>query len=135
MTESRILIVDDEPDIRLMLRLLLESHGYLVDEAADGLEALESLRTQHYEVMFLDLLMPNLDGKEVLKRLPPELKDTMPVVVLTALNTNRDVLSGYRQGATLYLTKPFSNDNVIDTLNYLTTDLTESERLVLESRL
>ncbi|MDG1482829.1 MAG: response regulator [Myxococcota bacterium] len=135
MAESRILIVDDEPDIRLMLRLLLESQGYMVDEAADGLEALESLRTQHYGVMFLDLLMPNLGGKEVLERLPPELKDTMPVVVLTALNTDRDVLSGYRQGATLYLTKPFSNDNVIDTLNYLTTDLTESERLVLESRL
>lgn len=135
MPESRVLIVDDEPDIRLMLRLLIESQGYMVDEAADGLEALESLRTRHYGVMFLDLLMPNLGGREVLERLPPELKDSMPVVVLTALDTDRDVLSGYRQGATLYLTKPFSNDNVIDILNYLTADLTEDERLVLEARL
>lgn len=135
MPESRVLIVDDEPDIRLMLRLLIESQGYMVDEAADGLEALESLRTRHYRVMFLDLLMPNLGGREVLERLPPELKDSMPVVVLTALDTDRDVLSGYRQGATLYLTKPFSNDSVIDILNYLTADLTEDERLVLEARL
>ncbi|MFT5681751.1 MAG: CheY-like chemotaxis protein [Myxococcota bacterium] len=135
MAESRVLIVDDEPDIRLMLRLLIEGQGYLVDEAADGLEALESLRTQHYTAMFLDLLMPNLGGQEVLERLPPELKDAMPVVVLTALDTDRDVLSGYQQGATIYLTKPFSNDNVIDILNYLTADLTDEERTVIETRL
>jgi CheY-like chemotaxis protein len=135
MAESRVLIVDDEPDIRLMLRLLLEGQGCLVDEAADGLEALECLRTSHYAVMFLDLLMPELDGREVLQRLPPELTDTMPVVVLTALDTDRDVLRGYERGATIYLTKPFSNDRVIDILNYLTVELDEEERLALEARI
>ena len=136
MADKRVLVVDDEPDIRLMLRLLIEAQeGYVVEEAVDGVQALARLRTQHYDLMFLDLLMPDIDGREVLDRLPPELKSTMPIVVLTALNEDNSVMHGYEQGATLYLTKPFANDAVIDVLRYFTADLSEAERAAIEARL
>ena len=135
MSETRVLVVDDEPDIRLMLRLLIEQQGCIVDEAADGAEALVMLKESHYAVMFLDLLMPQLDGRQVLDRLPEELLEAMPVVVLTALDADREILTGYERGATVYLTKPFSNSQVVDVLNYLTADLTEEERTELEARI
>jgi len=93
MAWHRILIVDDDMDIRLTLRALLEDLYFQVDEAEDGLWALEKLKSNKYQLMFLDLMMPQMDGFEVLQRIPPEALKDMPVVILTARGQDEDMFN------------------------------------------
>src|SRR5262249_48882596 len=82
-TKARILIADDEPNIRMNLRMVLESAGYLVDEAKDGDEAVESSRHNHPEIAFVDLHMPKIEGLEVLAHVRTVSPKTA-VVIITA---------------------------------------------------
>jgi DNA-binding response OmpR family regulator len=102
-----VLIVDDEPNVRLMLRTALQTAGYRVLEAADGLEALSLLRQTRCDLILLDLRMPNVDGLSALYRLR-ERDDTTPVVVLTAHGSIPDVVTAMRLGAIDFLTKPMT---------------------------
>jgi CheY-like chemotaxis protein len=106
---NRILVVDDDPDIRALARQALSQDGHIVIEAAGGAEALALIDMQVPDLLVLDLLMPELGGLEVLKILrskPPTA--ALPVVVLTAMNDEVNTRAGFDLGATDYLTKPFS---------------------------
>lgn len=102
-----ILIVDDEPNVRLMLRTALESSGYQVREAADGSGALGHLRVSPCDLVVLDLRMPRMDGMETLRRLRAE-GDCTPVVMLTAHGSIPDAVAAMKLGAIDFLTKPIT---------------------------
>ncbi|HEY9556673.1 MAG TPA: response regulator, partial [Acidimicrobiales bacterium] len=104
-----VLIVDDEPDILLFVRINLELAGYDVREAGDGDEALTLLRQQPPDVMVLDVMMPKVDGWSVLMQLKADTDPAIrniPVVMLTALSGPEDQVRGGIEGAVRYLPKP-----------------------------
>jgi DNA-binding response OmpR family regulator len=102
----RILIADDERDIRSVLALYLEDAGYEVVEAADGLEALRILETGEIDLCLLDIMMPGLDGYQVLKRVRQT--DGVPVIVISAKGQDSEKILGLNLGADDYLVKPFN---------------------------
>lgn len=135
-SDKKILVVEDEPDIRLNLTTLLSANGYEVDEAEDGQVALNQLAAGHrYRVMILDLMMPNVDGYEVLDRMDPAQLEQLSVIVLTAKNQDEDILQGYIMGATYYVTKPYENSTILNIVRYLSGDLSEEQKSHLEKHL
>ena len=111
---KRVLIVDDEEIIRKFLRINLLKWGYEVKEAVDGLQALEQLGKDNYDLLICDILMPNKNGWELLKevRSNPKTED-IPVIFLTAKNEESDMFKGYELGANYYITKPFTKDQLL----------------------
>src|SRR5277367_375593 len=109
--KKRVLIVDDEPNVRLMLETALASVGYEVIEAADGHAALELLRGPDFrcDLVLLDLLMPRIDGMELLRRLRA-LGNVVPVVILTAHGSIPEAVEAMKLGAIDFLTKPTTPD-------------------------
>ena len=103
---DHILVVEDEVRIRDIIRDYFTAHGLDCDLARDGEEALDLLRDLDYDAMLLDVLMPNLDGFSVCRVV--RAKSRMPILFLTALGSEEDVLQGYALGADDYVTKPFS---------------------------
>jgi len=99
-----LLLVDDEPRIRRVLRLALEDEGYQVAEAANGYDALTALRREHPDVVLLDLMLPDRDGFTVCR----EIRRTsdVPVIMVTARTDSHDVVAGLEAGADDYVTKP-----------------------------
>ena len=108
MTESkpRILVADDERNIRKNLALILETAGYLVDEAKDGEEALELCKQSHPDIAFVDLHMPKMHGLEVLD-LIKVLSPKTAVVIITAYGTAANAVEAMKLGAVDFLEKPF----------------------------
>jgi DNA-binding response OmpR family regulator len=111
---KKILVVDDEEVIRRLLRISLTKWGYEVKEASDGEQVLEQLSREGFDLLILDILMPNKDGWQVLKEVKsnPKTKD-IPVIVLTAKNEDFDMFKGYELGASYYLTKPFTKAQLL----------------------
>lgn len=103
---SRILIVDDEQNIREVVHEYCELNGYEADEAEDGLEALEMIRNTHYDCVVLDVMMPKLDGFSTCR----EIKriSNVPVIMLSARTEEYDKLFGFELGVDDYVSKPFS---------------------------
>ncbi|MCS1351603.1 response regulator transcription factor [Mechercharimyces sp. CAU 1602] len=104
---KRILVVDDEPSIVKLVQFNLEKEGYKVDIATDGSTALEMAKNQDPDLVVLDLMLPQMDGLEVCRRLRQE-KHYMPILMLTAKNEEFDRVLGLELGADDYMTKPFS---------------------------
>ena len=104
---GRVLVVDDDPDVREAVETALELEGHRVTTAADGLVALKLLRQAEYDAVVLDVLMPNLDGFEVCRRLRAAGNRT-PVLILTARDSEEDTIRGLDLGADDYLLKPFA---------------------------
>ncbi len=102
---KRILVVDDEPRMIGFIRMNLELEGYQVVEAHNGIQALDSVRTQLPDVILLDVMMPELDGFETLRMLREF--STIPVIMLTAKGEENDKVLGLELGADDYVTKPF----------------------------
>jgi DNA-binding response OmpR family regulator len=112
---ARVLIVDDEAGIRELCRVNLALAGYDVVEAADGFQALEQAKTAKPDLIFLDVMMPGMSGWEVLEKLrADEATATIPVVMLTALNSEDDQIRGWEGGVVEYLTKPFNPLSLAD---------------------
>jgi two-component system, OmpR family, response regulator MprA len=105
--QSRLLVVDDDPDVRDSLRRALGYAGYTVDTATNGADALGSLARSPVDLIILDVLMPMLDGLDTCRALRERGDDT-PVLALTALSTVDDRVSGLEAGADDYLVKPFA---------------------------
>src|SRR3989440_9444598 len=105
----KILAVDDERSIIRLIQVTLEKHGHQVVTAFDGKEALERVAREQPDMIVLDVMMPYLDGFEVLHELKkdPDTRD-IPVIMLTAKAQDADVFNGYKRGADCYLTKPFN---------------------------
>ena len=102
---ARILVVEDEPDVRLLLRMLLEDEGYSVVEAADGEQAIARFGEAHIDLILLDVRLPKANGFEVC-RIVRQTSD-VPIVMLTAHDDSHDVVGGLEAGADDYVTKPF----------------------------
>jgi DNA-binding response OmpR family regulator len=108
---ARIMIVDDEPNIRLMFRTALEAAGHVVSEAPDGEAALAALRSAPADLVLLDLRMPLLDGMATLRRLRDEGSAT-PVVIVTAHGSVPDAVEAMKLGAVDFLQKPLSPETL-----------------------
>lgn len=106
MTKETILVVDDERNIVELARMYLEAEGYRVVTAADGKEALAQVRAARPALVVLDLMLPELDGWEVCRRLRAE--SDLPIIMLTARSDDVDKIVGLELGADDYLTKPFN---------------------------
>ena len=110
----RILAVDDEPNIVRLIQVNLERHGYQVETASNGAQALVKLRANRPDLLVSDVMMPEMDGFELLKnvRADPSLAD-LPVIMLTAKTQDKDLLEGYARGTDMYLTKPFNPQELL----------------------
>ncbi|OGR45571.1 MAG: hypothetical protein A2X35_04275 [Elusimicrobia bacterium GWA2_61_42] len=112
---SRILIVDDEPDMRLAVRNVLKLRGYEVSEAGDGPSALEMARAERPDLVLLDMRLPGMDGIEVLAGLK-KIDDTLPVVMITGYGHIQSAVDVMKLGASEYLQKPFENAQLVETV-------------------
>jgi DNA-binding response OmpR family regulator len=114
----KILIADDEPHIRLLLGRTLEDFeddGIEILTAIDGSEALEMIMTEKPNLVFLDVMMPRVNGYDVCQRVKSELgTDNIFIVMLTAKGQEIDELRGLEAGADIYITKPFDPDKIIE---------------------
>jgi DNA-binding response OmpR family regulator len=104
--EYTILVVDDEKEIRELLRLYLENSGYRVLEAGDGQQALDFLRSEKIDLCLLDIMMPKVDGYHVLQELRKE--SNIPVMILSAKGADTEKILGLNLGADDYMAKPFN---------------------------
>jgi DNA-binding response OmpR family regulator len=120
MTKPRVLLVDDDEDVRHMTRVSLGFEGFDVSEAADGTAGVAAVRAQRPDAIVLDVMMPGRDGIDVLRELreDAELAD-LPIVLLTAKAGAHAEQEGWDAGATAYLTKPFTGTALANTLRRL----------------
>jgi len=111
---KRILIVDDDEMVRMALVELLRPEGYLLDEAGSGKEALVKINENRYDLMMFDVIMPEIDGLELCKKVRSrdEFKET-PIVFLTAKSREQDKIKGLEAGANLFLSKPISPEKLL----------------------
>ena len=109
--DRKILVVDDETDIREILQFNLENAGYAVDTAASAEEALEIVSPEH-GLILLDVMMGGMSGYKMAEHLRAQ-NNNIPIIFLTALNAQTDLLAGFSSGADDYITKPFSIQEVI----------------------
>jgi two-component system alkaline phosphatase synthesis response regulator PhoP/two-component system response regulator VicR len=106
---KKVLVCDDERHIVRLIQVNLERQGYEVVTAYDGKEGLEKIRSEKPALVVLDVMMPYMDGFEVLKNLRKDpATENIPVIMLTAKAQDADVFQGYHYGADMYLTKPFN---------------------------
>jgi two-component system alkaline phosphatase synthesis response regulator PhoP len=118
--KKTIMVVDDNPDIITIVRTILEGKGYNVFSATSGPELLNLLKTHKPDLIILDIMMPEMDGLEVLTRLKGATETaTIPVILLTAKVQYEDVLGGYKLGADYYITKPFTSTQLVNGINLL----------------
>ena len=109
----RILVVDDDPEIRSLTRLVLEGEGYLVDEATDGEAAVARALAGDLDLVLLDVNMPRMSGWETLRVLKADpFLASVPVVMFTIKTEVRDKVHGLQDGALDYITKPFQVDEL-----------------------
>lgn len=113
----RLLVIEDEPDLANVLRLALTEDGYAVDVALDGIEGLYKAETWPYDAIVLDLMIPHLDGWELLKRVRQ--RNKVPILILTARDAVTDRIRGLDLGADDYLVKPFELSELMARLRAL----------------
>ncbi len=120
MDPRKILVVDDDPDIYEIVQTNLEGAGYTVVGASDGAEGLRKIRAENPDLVILDVLMPEMDGWEVLRRVEadPQLAG-VPVIMLTCKSEDLDILRGLVEGAVEYVTKPFYPENLVASVTIL----------------
>jgi DNA-binding response OmpR family regulator len=112
LTQS-VLIVDDEPMARTLLRLMLVRAGFNVSEAEDGFDALEKVKKNRPDIILLDVMMPGMDGFSVCQTLRDEQETaSLPIIMLSAKTDLDSINQGLRVGATKYLTKPISPEDL-----------------------
>lgn len=107
----KILIVDDEVMIREVIKEYLDNEGFDYEEAEDGFQALEMLNNNTYDLMVLDIMMPEMDGFSLLNKVPKD--KLIPTIILSARDQEFDKLQGFDLGIDDYLTKPFSPKELI----------------------
>jgi CheY-like chemotaxis protein len=111
----RVLVVDDDPQVLKLLRVNFELDGYDVVDASSGEEALKSVKRDHPDVVVCDVMMPGMDGIEVVRRLRADPKTAkLPVIVVSAKAQRIDLQAGQLAGADDYVTKPFDPQDLLD---------------------
>jgi DNA-binding response OmpR family regulator len=120
--KKKILLVEDEPDFRLALRIRLEAHGNEVIEAADGATGLDLARTLKPDLIILDVMLPKMEGYKVARLLKFDEKyRKIPIIMLTARSQQSDRETGLSVGADAYMTKPFKPEELLATMTRLLT--------------
>ena len=115
MKMARLLITDDEEEIREVVKEYGEINGYQVDEAADGMQALDLIRKTAYDFVILDVMMPKLDGFSACREIK-KIQD-VPIIILSARQEEYDKLFGFEMGVDDYVVKPFSPKEVLARIN------------------
>ena len=119
MTSTRVLIVDDEPNIVISLEFLMKQQGYETATAVDGRAALSEADRFRPNLVLLDITLPELDGFQVCEQLRAERGSDMGIIMLTARGREAEGTKGLALGADAYVTKPFSTRNLVDTVHEL----------------
>ncbi len=119
--KSRILVVDDEEALRTVLSTELTSEGYEVSTAADGGEAIDLVKDNNYDLVLLDIKMPNVDGFEVLKYVK-ENKPDMKVIMLTGFADLKNAIESKRLGAEDFVSKPYDLVDLLTTIERVLSD-------------
>lgn len=118
--KNKVLLVDDDKQILSSLRVYLELENYEVYTASNGLEAIKQIKECKPEIVVLDIMMPEMDGFEVLEKMKAEKEyRDIPVIMLTAKSQDIDVLKGYRMGASSYMTKPFNLNELVENIELI----------------
>lgn len=123
MAKRTILVVEDEESLLRLESILLTSKGYEVIGVPNGMAALEALEQQSVDLVLLDIMLPEIDGFEVCRRIKqnPETRK-LPVIMLTAKKSHEDMARGDEVGADWYITKPFKSAKVIETIERFIND-------------
>lgn len=129
---KKILIIEDELSILKLLSYNLEQEGYEVDTAMDGQKGLDMAFSDKYDMILLDLMLPNKDGMAICRELRAE-KIEVPIIMLTAKNTEVDKILGLETGADDYITKPFSPREVLARMNAIFRRASRSGTLDIEA--
>lgn len=108
---TTILVVDDEREMRQLLRIYLQQENYLVDEAVNGQEAYEKIVNNEFDLMILDVMMPVMDGWETIEKVRKI--SSIPIILLTAKGMVQDKVTGFTIGADDYLVKPFDEEELL----------------------
>ena len=120
--DKNVLIIDDDPMIRNLVKSILENEGYKISMAEDGQQGVDHIAAEarpiKYELIILDVVMPGMNGIEVLTKLKED-SDTsqIPVLMLTGESKAEDIMAGYSTGADYYITKPFTRQQLLYGLN------------------
>lgn len=127
----KLLLVEDEANLRKPVKYFLERNNFLVDEAEDGKQALEMVEMNEYDCILLDLNLPEIDGIEVAKRIRA-MNNLTPIIMETARSQVYDKLKGFNQGADDYVTKPFDLKELVARINAVIkrSSLNKEENLV-----
>ncbi len=114
MTEKRVLLIEDEPNIIEAIRFILSREGWRVDTSSDGENALEAVRIRKPDLVILDVMLPNRSGYDILSDMrADETTRDIPVMMLTARGQKKDKELAERLGVNKFMTKPFSNAEVL----------------------
>jgi len=135
MSQDKILIVDDEADIALILKLQLEDSGFKTARARDGLDALDKLARETFDLILLDVKMPRMDGMQVLARIQAEARNEA-VVMMTAHGNEDIAVAALKMGALDYIAKPFSTEDIVKKVEHaIRFNRTRRENLTLQQKL
>jgi len=129
MMGKRILVVDDEEMIRKFLKINLTKWGFEVKEAVDGAQAMKELDNDHFDLLICDIMMPNMDGWQVLREVKsnPKTKDVF-VIFLTAKNEEADMAKAHHLGVDHYITKPFTKSQLLQVLRSISWEIRDEKR-------
>jgi len=127
----KVLLVEDESKVANFISMGLQEEGYTVDIAPDGRIGLQRINESLYDIILLDLMIPEIDGLELLKRIREDGVDT-PVLIITAKSSKEDVVKGLDTGSDDYLTKPFSFDELLARIRVLLRRRKQPSSLTLE---
>ena len=109
---KRVLLIEDEKSLRLLIKMNLELEGYEVDQAQNGKEAIRMFESAYYDIAVLDLMLPQVSGIKVLEAIRVK-NSTLPIIITSAKDTSSDRINGLKHGADDYLTKPFEIEELI----------------------
>ena len=114
---KKILIVEDEPDFRVALRMRLEANGYNIIEADDGMKGLDAVRQQNPDLIILDVMLPRMNGFKLARLLKYSAKyKSVPLMMLTVMSQASDRKMGQAVGADAYMTKPYQPQELLNTI-------------------
>lgn len=120
VNRGRILIVEDEESLMKLESIILSSKGFSVTGCPDGISALEEIDRNPPDLVILDIMLPDIDGFEVCRRIRSHpVSGSVPVIMLTARKNSQDIDRGVQTGADAYITKPFKSAQLISTIDQL----------------
>ena len=131
MSAGRVLVIDDDPQIRRAMKMTLSAHGYEVADARTGEEGLADLRSSGYDLVLLDMNMPGMGGIETCRLIRSS--SEVAIIMLTVNNTEKDKVDALDAGADDYVTKPFSTPELLARIRAALRRLPHSERVELQS--